>query len=141
MVENKQSSAARRELDTLRELGMDSPAARGEASELTLRLPSVATEPLASPELIREDITVARTPSLKTWQVPVLSLEAGAALDLLLALPGEWPMGYVAGSSLRFWITAARLAFELLSRQAYMPALHEMRAQGKQVWQAAKARL
>ncbi len=89
---------------------------------LTVRLPSTTKGPLPSPALLVER-TAAGNVTLRWWTIDTLMLEAGAALDLLLALPATAPHGFVFGDSLRFWSTAARLAFELLTRQCYVPTL------------------
>jgi SNF2 family DNA or RNA helicase len=110
---------------SLGELGESLLAREAVAGVLTLRLPATARGPLSSPELVREEVAEVSAIEFIACSVPTLALDAGGALDLLLALPSTPPTGIAFGSALRFWITAARLAFELLSRQCYVPALRE----------------
>jgi len=93
---------------------------------LILHVPSTSTEPLPSPELMRgEEETVQGKIAFAPWQVTTLQLDASHALDALLHLPPAPPRSLAFGSSLRFWTQAAQLAFELVTRQCFLPALHE----------------
>ena len=96
---------------------------------LTLRLPSAAKGPQPSPELsIEKESEDARaTPQFKWWEVVTLTLDGSLALDFLLSLPNNPPYSTTFGSSLRFWAQAVRFAFELITRQSFMPALQETR--------------
>ncbi len=106
-------------------------AASATAKALTLRLPSSLRTPFPSPELILErELEEQKDIELRPWQVETLALDAGAALDFLLALRDEAPHGVTCGSSLLFWREVAHFAFALLSRQSYVPALHEQRQNG-----------
>ncbi len=111
--------------EALGELGGSLLAREAVAGVMTLRLPATTGGPLASPELVREELADTGTPIFASWEVSTLALAADGALDLLLALPVSAPSGSAFGNSLRFWITAARLAYELLARQCYAPALQE----------------
>src|SRR6516162_4887326 len=68
--------------------------------ELTLRLPSIGDEPLASPELARPSSPVpdpaadgrraaGTRPALAAWRVPVLVFESATAARLLAALAAQ----------------------------------------------------
>ena len=107
------------------------------SSRLRLSLPSTATAPQSSPELMleKEPIDLKAT-GFKSWEVATLTLEPGNALDFLLALPNDAPRSIAYGSSLRFWMEAARFAFELIARQAYIPALEETRQDGVSIFRA-----
>ncbi len=107
------------------------------AETLRLNLPSTTSGPLSSPELIREEPRELSAPAFKAWSVPTIALKPDDALEALLALPDNLPPGIVAGSSLRFWQTTARFAFELLNRQAYMPGLQIAPDQGETGLRAA----
>jgi len=54
--------------------------------ELTLRLPTAAGSPVASPELIRDDAPASWRRKLAPWRIPVLRFDPAAARDLLTAL-------------------------------------------------------
>lgn len=104
---------------------------------LELRLPSTAHGPQPSPELILEQADNAAKPTaFKPWRVDTLALDAQSAFALLRALPGETPHGVAFGSDLRFWATAAMFAFELITKECYIPALQEAQQNGKAVYQA-----
>jgi SNF2 family DNA or RNA helicase len=117
--------------------------AAGEASSLELRLPSTGKGPLPSPELILEEEGELQPVAFASYEVPVLALSAEAGFDALLALPDHPPHGVAFGAALRFWVTAARLAYELIARQSYMPSLEESRQDGeamlRAVWTAVLA--
>ncbi len=93
---------------------------------VTLRLPSTVRGPLPSPELIlKQSVDDKKEAQFRWWYVVSAVLDAGAAQDFLLALPARAPAGIAFGSDLRFWIEAARFSLELLTRQCFVPALHE----------------
>ncbi len=88
-------------------------------SPLTLTLPSSTDGPQASPQLLRpvqDDHSDASFDRVEDWDVPVLAVSAGAALDLALALPPAPVAAVVVGDSLRFVAEAAKLALELVAR-------------------------
>jgi SNF2 family DNA or RNA helicase len=97
--------------------------------ELTLRLPSTADGPLASPELARPpadeaaDIASARRPSLAGWRVPVLVFEPAAAASLLPALAELPPGDVVASGSLGYLAAIVSFAADLAARGRVMPVL------------------
>ena len=78
--------------DALAAAGVGDLAAKAVDDELTLRLPSVADGPLASPELVRPPAgdppaaPAAGRVALAAWRVPVLIFEPPAAMTLLPAL-------------------------------------------------------
>ena len=102
---------------------------------LSLRLPSTAKTPTHSPELVVEEEPSVAT-SLKWWDVETLTCSALLALDVLLALPEETTHDIVYGSSLRFWMTVAKFALELLTKQAFIPALRETKQGQTTLYQA-----
>lgn len=90
----------------------------------TLSLPSSAGRPLPSPGLLLdEDVKSTQKKTLKRWHIETYTVAARAALDFLLELPIEAPQGITFGDSLRFWTEAAKLTFELITRQCFVPAL------------------
>jgi SNF2 family DNA or RNA helicase len=114
--------------------GVGDLAAKAVDDELTLRLPSVAGGPLASPELVRppaeepEGTAAARRIALAAWRVPVLVFEPSAAMTLLPALAdlpaGGLPAGELAvGGSVGYLAAVARFADDLVSRGRVLPAL------------------
>ncbi len=108
---------------------------RAGMSTLSLRLPSTSKAPTPSPELIVEEQPDIAT-NLKWWNVESLTFPAGLALDLLLALPESSPYNSVYGGSLRFWTTVAKFAFELITKQAFIPTLQEAIQDGITLYQA-----
>ncbi len=110
---------------------------------LMLCMPSSPEGPVASPELILEEISEQKGTTFKLWQTPTLMLEPDLAFEFLLALPNHPPHGVAFGSSLRFWATAAKFSFELIARQCYMPTLQETQCNGeialRASWQAILA--
>lgn len=95
---------------------------RTRTSTITLRLPSTTKAPSHSPELLLDD-SLNDALTLKWWDIKTLTFSSGLSLDLLLALPETPQYGVVYGSSLRFWMTVATFAYELLVKQAYVPTL------------------
>ncbi len=97
--------------------------------EVTLRLPSTADGPLASPELARPpadaaaDLASARRPALAGWRVPVLVFEPAAAAALLPALAELPPGDLVASGSIGYLAAIARFADDLAARGRVLPVL------------------
>src|SRR5258708_13702803 len=83
-----------------------------------------------SAKLIVEETGELRGTAFKPWNVVTLVLDPNLALDFLLALPDNPPHGVAFGSSLRFWTTAAKFTFELITRQPYIPTLQETQSNG-----------
>src|SRR6266487_1946827 len=93
----------------------------GKPAENVLLLPSLRTAPLDSPELVR---ITPRPPArsraaLLPWTVPVVTLDAGAALTAL----SERASGIRYGASLGYLADVAAFAGELVSRGRVLPAL------------------
>jgi len=93
----------------------------GEPAEAVLLLPSLRTAPLDSPELVR---TTPRPPvrskaALLPWTVPVVTLDAAAALAAL----AERAPGIRYGASLGYLADVAAFAGELVARGRVLPAL------------------
>ncbi len=99
---------------------------RSEISSIALRLPSTSKFPVHSPELLVDE-PLEGALSLKWWNIETLAFPSSLSLDMLLALPENLPYGVVYGSSLRFWMTVASFAYELITKQAYIPTLQETR--------------
>jgi SNF2 family DNA or RNA helicase len=127
--------------DALAEVGghLADLARKAVEDELTLRLPSTADGPLASPELIRTPRTAAtavntatatdaaparRRPVLAAWRVPALTFGADAALELLTRLPEPGAAtGPDLSGSVRYLSALAALAKDMVSRGRVLPVL------------------
>ncbi len=105
---------------------------------LTIRLPSTSRGPLPSPELILEmESEDLEATEFKPWDICTLTLDPDLALDFLFSLPNNPPHSLAFGSSLRFWTTAAKFSFELITRQCYIPALQEIQRDGVTIFRSA----
>jgi SNF2 family DNA or RNA helicase len=109
---------------------------------LTLRLPSATKGPLPSPELVlQEAMSQPQKIEFRWWDIVTLMFEPSPALDFLLALPSEPVHSMAFGDSLRFWVETAKFALELITRQCFVPALHETQRGGiitcRAAWEAA----
>jgi SNF2 Helicase protein len=98
----------------------------GKSAETVLLLPSLRTAPLDSPELVR---ITPRPPArskaaLLPWTVPVVTLDAAAALTAL----SERAPGIRYGASLGYLADVAAFAGELVSRGRVLPTLARDRA-------------
>jgi SNF2 family DNA or RNA helicase len=96
----------------------------GKPGAAVLLLPSLRTAPLDSPELVR---VVARpqassAPALLTWTVPVVALDAAAALTAL----SERANGVRYGVSLDYLRELAAFAWELAVRGRVLPSVERM---------------
>ena len=111
--------------------------AGGENSILTLNLPSTEKGPAPSPELILEEESELQPAAFMPYEIPTLALAPDLALDTLLALPDHPPHAVAYGGALRYWVTAARFAYELIARQCYMPSLQESKQAGETSLRAA----
>jgi len=126
------------------------PRTSYDQQRLTLWLPSLATRPYPTPELITHDWAVdptvvgyelAMTP-FQLWRVNACVIDAEAAGALLVGLPyhdgATLPTGvdnYGAplptihlGADLRYWVAAAVFAHDLMARQRYLPGVREIPA-------------
>ena len=87
----------------------------------TLTLPTRGGGPVASPELVRDEITeVQGDLRAGLWQVPTLELEADLALDLLRGLDDE---GGTYGASVVHLIELAGFAADLVTRGRLLPTV------------------
>jgi hypothetical protein len=115
--------------DALAAAGAADLARKAVDDELTMRLPSSADGPLASPDLVRPsaealpDAPAARRIALAPWRVPALVFEAPAAIALLPALAGLDPGDLTAGGSIGYLAAVARFADDLVMRGRVLPAL------------------
>jgi SNF2 family DNA or RNA helicase len=103
-------------------VGLLPPVAGKAAMETaTLTLPTRGGGPVASPELIRDEISRVRG-DLRAglWRVPTLELEADLALDLLRGLDGE---GATYGASVVHLIELAGFAADLVTRGRLLPTV------------------
>jgi len=97
--------------------------------EITLRLPSTADGPLASPDLARPPAAAidgsgtARRLTLAGWRVPVLVFEPATAASVLAALAELPPGELVADGSIGYLTAIARFADDLAARGRVLPAL------------------
>lgn len=96
----------------------------------TFRLPSTKRGPIPSPWLVRDDIVLEQPSGLFPWYTETLTFDPYAALNLLLDLPVHPPHGIAFGSSLQFWILAARFTLEIVARQQFAPTVRE----GSALW-------
>ena len=111
--------------------------AGGENSILHLNLPSTEKGPAPSPEVILEEESELQPAAFMPYEIPTLALAPDLALDTLLALPDHPPHAVAYGGVLRYWVTAARFAYELIARQCYMPSLQESKQAGETSLRAA----
>jgi SNF2 family DNA or RNA helicase len=115
--------------DSLADAGAGDLARKAVDDELTLRLPSRADGPLASPELVRPsaddplDTSAGRRIALAPWRVPVLVFEPAIATALLPALADLAPGDLVVSGSIGYLAAAARFADDLVARGRVLPAL------------------
>ena len=87
----------------------------------TLTLPTRGGGPVASPELVRDEITeVQGDLRAGLWQVPTLELKADHALDLLRGLDDE---GGTYGASVVHLIELAGFAADLVTRGRLLPTV------------------
>jgi hypothetical protein len=98
-----------------------SPALKATASTVTLTLPTRGAGPIASPELVRDQLDAAAGPvSSGQWQVPVLKFDA----DLLLGVLSEPDTERAAwGSSLTHVSELGRFAADLVARGRLLPGV------------------
>lgn len=95
-------------------------------ANLTVLLPSTSSRPIPSSKLIYgKESEAGEEIKLAPWEVATLALAPDIALDFLLSLPSQPPQGVIFGSSLCFWIEAAKLSIELITRQCFVPTITE----------------
>ncbi|HVN13634.1 MAG TPA: DEAD/DEAH box helicase [Kineosporiaceae bacterium] len=92
----------------------------GRLAHRELLLPTVRGVPQPSPELVREDVPPEGPTRGLTWRVPVVELEAAAALDVLRS---AMPDDLSAGSTWRHLREIAALAEDLAGRGRVLPVV------------------
>ncbi len=103
-----------------------------EPGTLVMQLPSTS-RPLPSPELVTEHM---ESPSkLSSWEIPSVIFDPLSAFNFLLSLPENPLHGVSYGSSLRFWMVAAKFALELLTRKCFLPTIRKEKGKFMAVWE------
>ena len=98
-----------------------SAALKATASAATLTLPTKGDGPLASPELVRDQLdTAAGAVSSGLWQVPILEFDADLALAVLSEPDTDRA---VWGTSLAHLSELSRFAADLLARGRLLPGV------------------
>ncbi|KYK33007.1 MAG: hypothetical protein AYK19_14435, partial [Theionarchaea archaeon DG-70-1] len=92
-----------------------------DSGNFTMVLPSTSKRPLPSPELVTEH--VENPTGLNMWEIPAAAFDPYSAFDFLLSLPDHPPHGVAFGSSLRFWVEAAKFLMELITRKCFAPTI------------------
>ncbi|KAA2261276.1 DEAD/DEAH box helicase [Solihabitans fulvus] len=91
----------------------------GKVDVVSVLLPSYASGPAASPELVRDPLAAGPAPRgrlrLRAWQVPVVMVESAFSV-------AEVP-GFRAGASLRFLGDVGALAEDLVARGRVLPSV------------------
>jgi SNF2 family DNA or RNA helicase len=95
-------------------------------------LPSAKKGPLPSPWLIREDHITEKAAGLLVWKIDTLAFDPLPAFNLLNDMPAHPPHGFAMADSLRFWMEAASLSLELITREQFVPTVKA----GRAVWTA-----
>ena len=99
-------------------------------TNLNILLPALKNLPLPSPSLVHnwDELSGATSPGVKRFKLEGLALKPTDALYLLNSLPAadSLPPHIVLGDDLVFWVTAARLALEILAGQRYLPAIEQV---------------
>ena len=118
----------------LQDLLPDLAAVRDKPESVTLWLPTVAGQPLASGPLIAEPPESVARAAPAPWGVTVLPLTPRQTVDLIaLCLDRETlAPGVLIGPTLAFWATALRLAGALVAREQFVPDL----ARSGSTWRA-----
>ena len=107
----------------------------GKEAAAVLRLPTVRTGPLPSPELPHAwDLDKESSPTLAPWIVHGIRLTPAEAVPALLELSAagqESAARFGSAASFRFWSRAAALALEALAAHKVIPVLVPADADGK----------
>ncbi|MCI2424181.1 DEAD/DEAH box helicase [Saccharopolyspora sp. K220] len=99
------------------------PVDQAKVDSVQLQLPSYASAPVASPELVRDPLTAGPAPRgklrLRSWLVPAVSYGPVATLNAL----AEGVPGCRLGASAHFLRSVAELAEQMVSQGRVLPAL------------------
>lgn len=93
------------------------PATR---TQVLLRLPTAGGGPVASPELVREELAAQGTITAREWLVPTLEYDVDDALIVIRGLAGA---DLVLGATSRHLVEVAGFARDLVSRGRLLPTL------------------
>lgn len=102
------------------------PTDRSKVDNFALWLPSHASAPVPSPELVRDPLTAGPAPRgrirLRSWLVPAVEIAAAAVPEVLTGIGDALP-GCRLGASARFLHEVGRFADDVVSRGRVLPAL------------------
>ena len=98
---------------------------KSEFENVTVWLPTVDGQPLASNVLIAEPPESKSPPELAAWMVTALPLATVEAIELLSLCVDKALLspGVIVGWDLAFWATAMRFAGAITARQQFLPAV------------------
>ncbi len=99
-------------------------------------LPSLEGKPLPSSPLMGES-EAAGEPVLLPWLVPVISLESGAVLDLLISCRGRHTLapGVIVGQDLAYWVNCLGFAAGMAARGLFLPGIKAENGEYRARWQ------
>jgi hypothetical protein len=103
---------------------------------ITLLLPTTATAPQPSPQLLHDwDMDESPPETLTAWVVAGVWLSPLDAFDLLTRLPATAPPDLTWGVDLRYWQIVTALILETLAQQKVLPVF-EMADPAKKIYHA-----
>jgi SNF2-related domain/SNF2 Helicase protein/Helicase conserved C-terminal domain len=87
---------------------------------VSVGLPTRASCPLSSPQLVRDEVDATGAVSVRPWQIPVIDLDAGALIDLMRRLPD---VPAAAGASVLHLHELGKFAADLVRRGRVLPTV------------------
>ena len=111
---------------------LDPALADRQINWITLLLPTTASGPQASPQLVHdEELDDERPLTLRPWLVSGTWLDPADAALLLARLPGtkDLPHGLALGADVWFWQMVTNLVLETLAQQKLLPVLAQADAE------------
>jgi SNF2 family DNA or RNA helicase len=112
-------------LSALSELFSGIEIEKSEFEKVTVWLPTVDGQPLASNVLIAETPESKSPPTLAPWTVTALPMATVEAIELLSLCVDKAMLspGVIVGWDLAFWATAMRFAGAMTARQQFLPSV------------------
>ncbi len=136
----KQSRAAKKPKSRLHPFCVDTDTLKnifnldGTSKTITLRLPAVRGMPLSSPQLIHNWDLDTQNPTLDSFLINGIWMNAVDALPVLLTLASTTDASTPPAPDLRYWSMVSALTLETLAAHKLIPALVAMKGKYEARW-------
>ncbi len=121
---------------TLKKIEFEHKIYKRDSKEAILWLPTKGKKPLASSRMIDEPPATRSKIKIAPWQVTVLSLEMGNAINFLCRCMDKELLapGVLVGKDLFYWAAVLRFAGSIVAKEKYIPSVIEEGEKYQAIW-------